>query len=137
VTVVIDSSALVAYCLNEKEHDITKISEILKAGAISSDIIVVESANAILIASRRGLVDKETAEKALDLADRLAKINLKLIPHSETIKDVFDLAKKETKLTIYDALFIFLAKKTASYLASVDERQSKIAAKMGIKLVEI
>jgi len=137
VTVVIDSSALVAYCLNEKEHDIAKISELLKAGAISSDIIVVESANAILIASRRGLVDKETAEKALDLADRLAKINLKLIPHSETIKDVFDLAKKETKLTIYDALFIFLAKKTASYLASVDERQSKIAAKMGIKLVEI
>ena len=137
MTVVIDSSVLVAYCLKEKEHNIEKISEILREGAISSDIIIAESANAILIANRRGLADRETAEKALDLANRLAKINLELAPHSESIKDVFDFAKKETKLTIYDALFIFLAKKTGSSLASFDEDQVKTAAKMGIKVIEI
>ena len=140
MTAVIDSSALVAYCLKEKEHDLEKISKILRAGAISSDIVLVETANAILIANRRGLVDKESAEKALESASRLAKINLKLFPHSETIKEVFDLARKEgssNKLTIYDALFIFLAKQTASYLVSVDEGQAKLARKMGVKLIEL
>ncbi len=137
MTVVIDSSALVAYCLKESERDIGKISGILREGAISSDIIIVESANAILMANRRGLVDKETAEKALDLASRVARINLKLVPHSEMIEEVFDFAKKDTKLTIYDALFVFLAKKTGSYLVSLDEGQAKVATKMGIKLLEI
>jgi predicted nucleic acid-binding protein len=126
----------VAYCLKEKEHNIEKISEILKRGAISPDIIVTESANAILIANRRGLVDSENAKKALELALQLARINLKIIPQFEKVKEAFDL-ERETRLTVYDALFISLAKKTGSHLMSVDEDQTKIAAKLGIKIIEL
>jgi predicted nucleic acid-binding protein len=136
VTVVVDSSALVAYCLKEKQHHIERISEILGNGAISTDIIVTESANAILIANRRGLVDTETAKKALESALELIEINLRIVPQVELIKGAFDLAR-ESKLTVYDALFIFLAKKTDSYLLSVDGDQTKIASKMGVNLIEL
>ena len=136
MTVVIDSSALVAYCLKEKACDAGKISEILRNGAISPDIVLAETANAILIASRRGLIGIDTAKKALDSALQLTSINLRMISQSELVSDACDLAA-ETKLTVYDALFVFLAKKTKSSLASIDEGQLKVATKLGIKQIEL
>jgi predicted nucleic acid-binding protein len=136
VTVVIDSSALVAYCLKEKACDAGKISEILRNGAISPNIIVTETANAILIASRRGLVDLDTAKKALNSALQVTSINLRMISQSELVSDAYDLAA-ETRLTVYDALFVFLAKKTKSSLASVDEGQLRAATNLGIKQIEL
>ena len=136
MNVVIDSSALVAYCLKEKACDAGKISEILRNGAISPDIIVTETANAILIASRRGLVEIDTAKKALDSALQVTSVNLKMISQSELVLGAYDLAE-ETKLTVYDALFVFLAKKTKSSLASVDEGQLRVATDLGIKQIEL
>jgi predicted nucleic acid-binding protein len=134
--VVIDSSALVAYCLKEKACDAGKISEILRNGAISPDIVLAETANAILIASRRGLIGIDTAKKALDSALQLTSINLRMISQSELVSGAYDLAV-ETKLTVYNALFIFLAKKTKSSFASIDEGQLKVATNLGIKQIEL
>jgi len=40
-------------------------------------------------------------------------------------------------MTVYDTLFISLAKKTGSYLMSLDDDQTKIAAKLGVKIIEL
>jgi predicted nucleic acid-binding protein len=48
VTEVIDSSALVAYCLKEKEFDREKVRRFLANGLVSVDFIISESANAII-----------------------------------------------------------------------------------------
>jgi predicted nucleic acid-binding protein len=59
-----------------------------------------------------------------------------MISQSELVSDAYDLAA-ETKLTVYDALFVFLAKKTKSSLASVDEGQLRAATNLGIKQIEL
>ncbi|MHB8567753.1 MAG: PIN domain-containing protein [Nitrososphaerales archaeon] len=60
MTAIIDASALVAFCLNKDGRDIDKIAQILTSGAINPDLFVTESANAILVSLKRGLIDEKT-----------------------------------------------------------------------------
>ena len=137
MTAVIDASALVAFCLNEEGLDREKLKEHLRNGVISIELIKAESANAILVAKRRGTLDEKAAKLALASALEISGINVKMMPQDdELISDAFELSSSNS-LAIYDLLYLSLAKKTSGVLLSKDESQVRLARKLGIEVEKI
>jgi predicted nucleic acid-binding protein len=136
VTEVIDSSALVAYCLTEKELDREKMGEFLSKGVFSVDLVISESANAIITSRRRGLTDKETARRAFEVMLDLVQNNVKLTPQQEIVSGAFEISTSHN-IAIYDSLYLSLAQKMKSTLVSLDSKQIDVAKKLGIKVEPI
>ena len=106
---------------------------LLLAGTISIELIEAESANAILVSKNRGLVDMRAAiESMLELSSN----NIKMMPQNELISEAFETAESY-KASVYDLLYVSLAKRTSSSLASKDEKQKEIARKAKVKIEEV
>ena len=136
MTEVIDSSVLVAFCLNEKGLNREKMRELLLKGVFSVDLIISESANAIITSRRRGLTDKDMAVRAFEVMLDFARNNIRLTPQLEIISDAFEMAESHS-IAIYDALYLSVAKKLKSSLVSLDSKQIDLAGKLGIEVEEI
>ena len=137
MTAVIDASALVAYCLKEEGLDREKLKEHLRNGVVSIELVKAESANAILVAKRRAIIDDNAARLALASVLEISGINVKMMPQDdELISDSFELSSTNT-LAIYDLLYLSLAKKTGGVLLSKDESQIRLARKLGIEVEKI
>ncbi len=136
MTVVIDSTVLVAYLLKEKGHNLDVVSELLKNGVVSSDLIIAESANGILVSMRRRLTSEENGSKAFEALEDLAKTNIKIIPQAGLIHEAFKIAR-ENNLAVYDALFLaIVAESKGGEFVSYDGRQVEIARKLGLSIFE-
>jgi predicted nucleic acid-binding protein len=132
VTAVIDASALVAYCLREKDLDAEMVRENLRTGVLSVGLVKAEAANAILMARRRGIVDDDEARASLASMLELCNNNINLLSESdEMIHEAFEISQSNN-VAIYDSLYISIAKKTKSTLLSKDERQKDVARKLRI-----
>jgi predicted nucleic acid-binding protein len=132
VTAVIDTSALVAFCLNEDGLDKERVKEHLRKGVVSIDLIRVESANAILVSKRRGITKETVARAALSSMLELTTNNIKMMPQDdELISDAFEMGK-DTTMAIYDLLYLSLARKMSAPLLSKDESQIRAARRLGI-----
>ncbi len=130
---VIDASALVAYCLNETGLDRARLKEHLAEGLTSIELIRAESANAIVVATRRGIVDEKTARSALKAMLELSKNNIEMVPLDvELVSEAFDRATSGD-LAIYDLLYILVAKHQDAGLLTRDDRQMSAAKKLGIR----
>ena len=72
-------------------------------------------------------------EEAIDSAGDLLKIwvTLRVYSSREVADGAFRLALKED-ITVYDALYIELARAIGAILATFDEKLSKVAAKHGV-----
>ena len=137
MTAVIDTSALVAFCLNEDALDRERLNERFREGVISIDLIRVESANAILVSKRRGVTGDGAAELALSSMLELSMNNIRMLPQDdELISDAFEMSET-VPLAIYDLLYLSLAKKMGASLLSKDEGQIKAAKKLGITTEDI
>lgn len=133
MTAVIDASALVAYCLKEKGLDEEIVKEYLRSGVLSVDLIKAESANAILVAKRRKLIDDKTARSALASVLELCKNNIHLLPEDdELVSEAFEMAESNNA-AIYDTLYLLVAKKTKSALLSKDRNQIDLAKMLGVR----
>lgn len=132
MTTIIDASALVAYCLNEDGLDKDKVKEHLRRGAVSLDLLRAESANAILVSKRRKITEKSVASLALSSMLQLSTNNIKMVPQDdELISDAFEMSE-DSKLAIYDLLYLSLAKRMNGTILSTDANQVKEATRMGI-----
>jgi predicted nucleic acid-binding protein len=132
VTAVIDASALVAYCLKEEGLDRQKIKEHLQSGVLAVDLIKAESTNAVLVARRRGTIDDKGAKSASESMLDLCMNNIQVLPEDDAlISEAFDVAKSNN-VTIYDLLYLLIAKKTKSVLLSKDDNQISLGKKLGI-----
>lgn len=132
MTAVIDASALVAFCLNEEGLDRDKVKEHLRKGAISIDLIRAESANAILVSKRRGITRETAVGPALSSMLELSRNNISMMPQDDQLlSDAFEMSEDST-LTIYDLLYLSLARKLGANLLSKDEGQIKTAKRLGI-----
>ncbi len=137
MSAVIDTSALVAFCLNEDALDKEKLNERFREGVISIDLIRVESANAILVSKRRGVTGDGAAELALSSMLELSMNNIRMLPQDdELISNAFEMSET-VPLAIYDLLYLSLAKKMGASLLSKDEGQIKAAKKLGITTEDI
>ncbi len=127
---VIDASALSAYLLREEEFE--EIKKFIIEGVISVGLILKEVSNAILQAYRRDRIKIEEAIKAFEALNSLLNINIKIEDQEALIGESFDIALKG-EVSIYDALYIALARKHKAELISRDERQVKVAKEFGIR----
>lgn len=134
MTAVIDASVLVAYCLCEEGLDSARVKEHLRTGVLSIDLVRVESANAIFVAKKRGIVNNEKAKAGLESMLELCNNNIELVPESdEMINDAFEISQSNN-IAIYDSLYLSIARKTGSKLLSKDEIQNEVAKKLRIEV---
>ncbi len=121
---VIDASALAKFVL--KEDGWKEVAEHLRAGTISVDHVVKEVANAVWRRFRRGAVPLEGAKimlKALkEILEKAVKVEGELTYLDEALEIAFS-----RDITVYDSLYIAMAKKKGVKLLTADENQASVA----------
>jgi len=132
VTVVIDPSALVAYLLEESGFE--KIRDLIAAGVDSPALLVMESSNAILEASKNNRIDREAAGEAIQVMLSLLESNITIHDEADVLENAFDIAA-DHGLTTYDSIYLALAKKLHGGLASRDRRQIEASKALEIDIV--
>ena len=137
MTAVIDATAVVAFCLNEQGLNKERVRSHLRNGVIGIDLIRVESANAILVSKRRGIIQESQATVALESMLEISRNNIKMVPQDDDpISKAFEIGQS-VNLAIYDLLYLSLATRMSASLLSKDEGQIKAARKPGITIEDI
>ena len=125
---VIDASALAGWLL--PDEDAPDLAPLLGAGACAAPwLLWAELRNILLVAERRGRIDAGEADTLLDLVDRLG-IALDTVAAGAP---VMALARRHG-LTVYDALYLDLALRRGSPLATLDAALARAAAAEGVPL---
>jgi predicted nucleic acid-binding protein len=122
--IVIDASTLAKFILKEEGWE--EVAEQLKAGTLSLDLVVKEVANAVWKRFRQGAVSREEAKSMLnalkEIQERAIKIEEELTYLDGAAEIAFD-----RDITIYDSLYIALAKEKGLKLLTADETQASVA----------
>lgn len=122
--IVIDASALAKFIL--KEDGWKEVAEYLKTGTLSVDQIVKEGTNVVWKKFRQGTVSLEEAKtmlKALkEILERAIKVEGELTYIDEAAKISFN-----RDVTVYDSLYIAMAKEKKLRLLTADETQAEAA----------
>ncbi len=128
--IVIDASALASYILREEGYG--KMRDYLdRHRVVSVDMVAKEVSNAILIAFRRRRISKDDAEKAFKALLHMLNKVVELYPETEVLSEAFTIANS-TGLTIYDSLYIALAKKLKVQLITGDRRQFEASNRVNV-----
>jgi predicted nucleic acid-binding protein len=133
--IVLDASFLVKLVLEEEGS--RKARELARSWAgsgkalLTVDLALPEALNAIWKHALK--IGDLSRDEAVESAEDLLKIwdTLKIYASNDLARDALRLALGEG-VTVYDALYIQLARATKSSLATFDERLSRIASKHGI-----
>ncbi|HIQ12991.1 MAG TPA: PIN domain-containing protein [Thermoprotei archaeon] len=128
--IVVDASALTAFIL--REDGWRDIAEYL-VRAVSIDHLLKEVSNAIWKAYYREYISFDDALKAYNILKSMIGRNITLYPEIEYIDDALKIAL-ENRLTVYDSLYIVLARSMGGTLLTLDDEQAKVATKLGIKV---
>jgi len=99
---------------------------------LTLDLAIKEVVNALLVAYRRGRITEEGTRIKLKALQALVSKNLGVAGQVEIIDDAFRMALRSDTLTIYDALFIALARKRGLPLFTVDRMQYEEALANGV-----
>ena len=127
---VIDSTAIVKYFSREPGWE--KVKQVLLEGVVTLDLSVKELANALWKKVVRNEMSYEVAQEIIrDMVEGKA---LRMESQENHLVDAFKIAV-EANITVYDALFIALAKKKELELVTCDAAQAKAARKLGVKVL--
>jgi len=129
MNIVLDASAGIELILNRPQSG--KISEILEqcSTVFSSDLYKAEVANVLWKYNRSGLLPREKLPELLNFAQDL-------VDEFMDIKDYNDESLLESirqDHSVYDMLYLTLARRTGSLLLTLDKQLNKIASKAGIE----
>ena len=129
--IVIDASVLAKYVLLEPEWK--RVEGLLMGDAVSLDYALAEVSNALWKHHvLYGRISREEFERRSKVIDFLPNVLL-----LESGTDYLQVARKiavEHRIPIYDALYIAQALKYES-LVTGDEKQGKIAEKLGVDVI--
>ncbi len=124
----IDSSALIKYFSREEGWD--RVEGLILEGVVSLDLSIKETANALCKKVSNKEIEARNAEEIVrDLTQSEA---IKIKSQNDYILGAFKIAIKN-RTTIYDSLFIELAKSDSNELVTSDNTQAEIAEKEGVK----
>ncbi len=127
---VIDSTAIVKYFSREPGWE--KVKQVLLEGVVTLDLSVKELANALWKKVVRNEMSYEVAQEIIrDMVEGKA---LRMESQENYLVDAFKIAV-EANITVYDALFIALAKKKELELVACDAAQAEAARKLGAKVL--
>lgn len=131
---VIDASALVAFVLREEDWE--TIEGVLHENPTSVELLVVEAANAVLSARRRKRIEEAEAKQALRAVGDLSGVAVSLVRSSPLLADTWEIAS-EQDVTMYDAVYVALARRERTAIASRDKAQLRAARNVGVRCVEV
>jgi predicted nucleic acid-binding protein len=127
---VIDSSALVKYFSREENWE--KIRDLMQEGVITLDLAIKEIANSLWKKVIKGEMDSNIALKIL--RDLIEEKPIIIEDQNKYLQEAFILAIRY-KITIYDALFISLAKNLNKELITCDKVQAKVASQNNVRVL--
>jgi len=129
---VVDSSAICKYILREEGW--IEVRKCFEEGSITFELALKEVLNALW----KRIIRKEVKfEYAIKVVEKLMEYSFfKIEKQDEYMLSAFKIASKR-KITIYDALFIALAKKLNLPLITSDKKQAEIAKLENIKVAYI
>lgn len=127
---LIDSSALVKYLSREEGWE--KVEEVMLEGVITTDLAIKELANALWRKVLRGEMSCKTAMRIV--RDIVEFKPFPIETQERYLLDAFEIAVKNN-ITVYDALFMAIAKEKDLELVTCDDKQAEIAEKLGLKVV--
>jgi predicted nucleic acid-binding protein len=130
---VVDASIALTWCF---EDEVTAETEAIRTrvdseGAIVPGLWRLEVANTLLLAERRGRIDRSDVEQRLEL---LAALPISIDADIRAWTDTLLLARAE-RLTLYDAAYLELAIRQDVELATLDRDLRRAARKMGVAIV--
>lgn len=131
----IDASALSGYLLEEEGTE--KIRKLLIRGVYGTELLIIESSNAILTAVRRRRITEEEGLRAFEALTSLIGTNVKIVKQDATLLLAAYRHARENGWAIYDSISIALAKRLDSSLASKDPKQLENAKKLGVKVIPL
>ena len=133
--IVVDSSVLAKYILREEGWEAARKVLASPGRVVTLDLAFKEVLNAIWKhAVLLGSFDVRVArEKALLLQRLFEEGVLEVADQSSLLADAFSVAL-ETGLTVYDSLFIVLARRESGVLATCDSRQARVASQLGVRV---
>ena len=129
---VIDSSVLVKYFSREDGWEIAR--KFIIDGGITLDLALKELGNALWKKSIKKEIEPETIIQIL--RDIINEKPIIIEPETRYLLEALKYAIKN-KITIYDSLFIVLAKNKKLELVTAVRRQAETAKKSGIKTILI
>jgi predicted nucleic acid-binding protein len=131
---VVDASIALTWCF---EDEVTAATEAIGSrvdadGAVVPSLWRLEVANALLLAERRGRLDRRGVEQRLALLSALPiSIDAETDPHAWN--DTMLLARAE-RLTLYDAAYLELAIRVDGTLATLDRALARAARHLGVAI---
>ena len=130
---VLDCSVAVAWCFEDEataELD-ALLDRVQRHGAVVPPLWMSEASNVLLMAQRRGRIDRETMQERLALLDMLPIETDDTVSGTVWRSSVLTLADVEA-LTFYDAIYLELAIRRGLPLASSDAALRRAARRRGI-----
>jgi predicted nucleic acid-binding protein len=135
MTLVLDASVALSWCFEDEatESTLDILRYIERTEAIAPAIWPVEIAHVLRQASRRGRIARR---KVTDLLEAMATLPVRLVEIATTtvFVDVMDVAWARD-LTPYDALYVELALRTGSELATLDRAMARAGRDAGIAIL--
>jgi predicted nucleic acid-binding protein len=130
--IVIDASVLVKFIL--KEEGWNKIADFLKAGTISVDLVIKETVNAIWKRVMRKEISLEETKSMFEAMKEILNKAVIIENEMDYIDEAFEISIKQN-ITVYDSLYIALAKKKKLELLTADEIQAQAATLEGVRAI--
>jgi predicted nucleic acid-binding protein len=130
---ILDCSVAVAWCFEDEataELD-ALLDRVQHQGAVVPPLWMSETSNVLLMARRRGRIDRETMHERLALLDMLPIETDDMAGGTVWRSSVLTLADVEA-LTFYDAIYLELAIRLGLPLASSDAALRRAARRRGI-----
>jgi predicted nucleic acid-binding protein len=122
--IVIDASALAKFIL--KEEGWGEVAEYLKAGTISTDYIVKEVANAVWRRFEQGAISLKGSELMLSALKRIVGSSIVIEDELAHLDEAIRIAFSR-HITVYDSVYIAIAKGKRLALLTADEKQAAAA----------
>jgi len=128
--IVADSSALIKYL--SREEGWPEVRRHLEGGSITLDLAFKEAFNAIWKRVVMDGLEEDYASKVL--ASFLKSELVKRVDQERFLREAFAIAVRG-KITVYDSLFIALARETGMPLLTSDAKQARAAEKENAKAI--
>jgi predicted nucleic acid-binding protein len=135
VTIVLDSSATLAFCFEDERTPaiISVFEKLAEEGAVAPSLWRFEVANGLLIAQRRGRV---TPAFRTGVLERLREAPIAIDDEcNEAVWATTGHLADHWRLTVYDAAYLELAQRRRFPLATLDGALARAAAAAGVEVL--
>ncbi|MCO5176939.1 MAG: type II toxin-antitoxin system VapC family toxin [Thermomicrobiales bacterium] len=136
MTFVLDASTTLAWAFVDEDSETSRVAldRLQEATAVVPVIWLIEVANALLVAERRGRL---TADQSARFVEFISGLPIEV--DTVGLETVFDRALPLARvlgLSVYDAMYLDLARRDRVPLVTLDRRLADAARRMGVPLLE-